>query len=96
MTKDPDLRSTTSGKNVCSFTVAVNRKRKVEGQPEADFFKVTVWEDRADLCAKYLQKGKKVAVIGSVSVSTYTGNDGATKAVLEVREVSEIEFLSPS
>ena len=81
---------------MCSFTVAVNRKRKVEGQPEADFFKVTVWEDRADLCAKYLQKGKKVAVIGSVSVSTYTGNDGATKAVLEVREVSEIEFLSPS
>ena len=95
LVRDPDLRTTTSGKNVCSFTVAVNRRRKVEGQPEADFFKVTVWEDRADLCAKYLEKGKKVAVVGSVSVSTYTANDGTTKAVLEVRDVSEIEFVSP-
>ena len=94
LVRDPDLRTTTQGKNVCSFTVAVNRKRKVEGQPEADYFKVTVWEDRADLCAKYLQKGKKVCVIGSVSVTTYTANDGTTKAAMEIKEVIEVEFLS--
>ena len=95
LTRDPELRTTTSGKNVCDFTVAVNRRRQQEGQPEADYFRVTVWNERAELCAKYLAKGKKVSVIGSVSVRTYTGNDGTTRASLEVTDVSEIEFLSP-
>ena len=40
ITNDPELRTTTTGVNVCSFTVAVNRRKKIEGQPEADFFKV--------------------------------------------------------
>ena len=95
LTRDPELRTTPSGKNVCSFDVAVGRRKKVEGQPEADYFKVTIWEDRADLCAKYLQKGKKVCVIGSVSVTTYTATDGTTKAAMEIKDVNEIEFLSP-
>ena len=95
LTRDPELRTTTSGKNVCDFTVAVNRRRQQEGQPEADYFRVTVWNERAELCAKYLAKGKKVSVIGSVSVRTYTGNDGTTRASLEVTDVGEVEFLSP-
>ena len=96
LTKNPELRTTTSGKNVCDFTVAVNRRRPQEGQPEADYFRVTVWNERAELCAKYLEKGKKVCVIGSVSVRTYTGNDGTTRASLEVTDVAEVEFLSPA
>ena len=96
LTKNPELRTTTSGKNVCDFTVAVNRRRPQEGQPEADYFRVTVWNERAEVCAKYLEKGKKVCVIGSVSVRTYTGNDGTTRASLEVTDVSEVEFLSPA
>ena len=96
LTKNPELRTTTSGKNVCDFTVAVNRRRPQEGQPEADYFRVTVWNERAELCAKYLEKGKKVCVIGAVSVRTYTGNDGTTRASLEVTDVSEVEFLSPA
>ena len=95
LTRDPELRTTTSGKNVCDFTVAVNRRRQQEGQPEADYFRVTVWNERAELCAKYLAKGRKVCVVGAVSVRTYTGNDGTTRASLEVTEVSEVEFLSP-
>ena len=95
LTKDPELRTTTSGLNVCSFTVAVNRRgRQAEGQPEADYFRVTAWRERADVCAKFLQKGKKVCVIGPVHVSTYTGNDGTTRANLEIT-ADEIEFLSP-
>lgn len=95
LTKDPELRTTTTGVNVCTFTVAVNR-RKTQGNqnPEADFFKVTAWRERGELCAKFLRKGRKVCVIGPVSVSTYTGNDGATRANLEVT-ADEVEFLSP-
>lgn len=92
-TKDAELRSTPQGKSVCSFTVAVNRRKKTEGQQETDYFKVTAWDQLAENCGKYLTKGKKVAVVGSVSVHTYTTQDGKSGASLEV-VASEVEFLS--
>lgn len=92
-TKDPELRTTTSGKNVCTFTVAVNRRKKVEGQPDADFFRVSAWNSLADLCAKFITRGKKVSVIGSVSAHAYTNNKGEAAANLEVM-ADEVEFLS--
>ena len=93
LTRDPELRTTTNGVNVCSFTVAVKRKRKTEGQPEADFFRVTVWRELGEICNRYLTKGRKVCVIGSVSVRTYDSN-GKTNASLEVM-AEDVEFLSP-
>jgi single-strand DNA-binding protein len=92
--RDPELRTTPSGKNVCSFTVAVNRRKKVEGQPDADFFRVSAWDQLGDVCQKYITKGKKVCVIGSVGVHTYTNQKGETVANLEVL-AREVEFLSP-
>ena len=99
LTRDPELRTTTSGVSVCSFTVAVNRRmssqqRQAGQQPEADYFRVTAWRERGEMCGKWLQKGKKVCVIGPVSVSTYEGQDGKTRANLEVT-ADEIELLSP-
>ncbi|MBE5776200.1 MAG: single-stranded DNA-binding protein [Clostridiales bacterium] len=95
LTRDPELRTTSTGLTVCSFTVAVNRRRSSQdGQPEADFFRVTAWRQLGETCAKYLSKGRKVSVVGSVSVSTYTGNDGQTRASLEVT-ADDIEFLTP-
>jgi len=94
LTRDPELRTTTSGLNVCTFTVAVNKRKKEGQEQEADFFRVTAWRERGELCAKFLQKGKKVCVIGPVGVSTYEAQDGSTKASLEVT-ADEIEFLSP-
>lgn len=97
LTRDPELRTTSSGVNVCDFTVAVNRRQRRDaqnGQPEADFFRVTAWRERGELCAKYLAKGRKVCVIGPVSVQTYTSErDGLTRASLEVT-ADEVEFLS--
>lgn len=94
LTKDPDSRVTKEGISVCSFTVAVNRRHRAEGQPEADFFRVTAWRGLADNCVKYLSKGKKVAVTGPVSVSTYQGQDGKTRASMDVT-AEDVEFLSP-
>ena len=93
LVRDPELRTTQSKISVCSFTVAVNRRRKVEGQPEADFFKVSAWRELGENCAKWLIKGRKVCVVGPVSVSTYTGQDGKNYANLEVL-ANEVEFLS--
>ena len=95
VTKDPELRTTTTGKNVCTFTVAVNRRKPNQnGEHEADFFRVSTWEGMADNCAKYLSKGKKVSVVGAVSVHSYTTQKGEAAANMEVL-ASEVEFLSP-
>ena len=94
LVRDPDLRTTTTGKDVCSFTVAVNRRNKREGEPEADFFRVSAWNERGKLCKQYLSKGKKVSVVGSVSVNIYTKQDGTAAASLEVL-AEDVEFLSP-
>ena len=94
LTADPQSRITQSGHNVTSFTVAVNRRHRAEGQPEADFFRVTAWRGLADNCVKYLSNGKKVAVTGPVSVSTYQGQDGKTRASMDVT-AEDVEFLTP-
>lgn len=94
LTRDPELRTTNSGIAVCSFTVAVNKRLSADAKhPEADYFRVTAWRGLGENCNKFLAKGRKVAVTGSVSVSTHEGKDG-TKATLEVT-ADDVEFLSP-
>lgn len=94
LTKDPVLRTTQTGKDVCSFTVAVNRRQQRDGQQEADYFNVSAWNDTALNCSKYLAKGRKVMVCGPVSVRPYSTQDGRSGATLEVM-ASEVEFLTP-
>ena len=96
LTRDPESRTTASGSTVCSFTVAVNRRRSSQNsnQPEADFFRVSVWNQQGENCQRYLTKGRKVAVVGPVMVNTYTANDGTTRASMEVT-ADDVEFLSP-
>ena len=98
LTKDPELRTTATGLSVCSFTVAVNRRqtqqqRQNHQQPEADYFRVSAWRERGEVCAKYLSKGKKVCVIGTVVARAYTTSKGEVAASLEVT-ADEVEFLS--
>ena len=92
ITRDPESHTTQDGKFVCNFTVAVNRRKKVENQPEADFFRVAAWGKLGESCQKYLAKGRKVAVVGPVSVNTFQAQDGSTKASLEVF-AEDVEFL---
>ena len=97
LTHDPELRTTPSGDSVCSFSVAVNRRGRRDGQGNqaetTDFFRVSAWRQLGENCAKYLAKGRKVAVVGSVSVRTYQANDGTTRATMEVN-TTDVEFLS--
>ena len=95
LTKDPELRTTQSKVSVCTFTVAVNRRRRQDDEEQADYFRVTAWRELGENCAKWLIKGKKVCVVGPVSISTYTGQDGKTYANLEVT-AQDVEFLTPS
>lgn len=99
LTKDPEMRTTQSGVNVCTFTVAVNKpltkaQREAGQQPQAKFFRVSAWRELGESCSRYLAKGKKVHVAGSVDVNVYTGNDGQPHGSLELT-AHEVEFLSP-
>lgn len=91
LTADPESRTTQSGKQVCSFTVAVARKGNKE---QTDFFRVSAWGETGNVCARYLSKGKKVAVTGQVSASAYQTKSGETRANLDVF-AEDVEFLSP-
>lgn len=96
LTADPTTRTTQTGKTVCAFTVAVNRRQSANaGQQEADFFRISAWGQLGENCQKWLNKGKKVAVTGRVSVSTYTTQKGETRAQMDVMADS-VEFLSPA
>ena len=95
LTRDPELRSTSSGVTVCSFTIAVNRRFAQQGgERQTDFFRINAWRQLGETCARYLAKGRKVAVIGELQARSYQGNDGATRMSLDV-SADEVEFLSP-
>ena len=95
LTRDPELRTTQSGVPVCTFSVAVNRRRSAEaGQPEADFFRITTWRQLAENCNRYLAKGRKAAVVGDISLNQYKDTNGLPRYSMEVT-ADEVEFLTP-
>lgn len=94
LTKDPDLRQTSAGTAVCTFTLAVQRRfSDASGERKADFIPVVCWRGLAENAAKYLRKGSKAAVVGSLQVRSYEANDGTKRFVTEVL-ADEVEFLS--
>ena len=95
LTHDPETRSTPNGVTVCSFTIAVNRRFASQGgEKQTDFFCINAWRQLGDLCARYLTKGRKVAVIGELQARTYEAKGGTTRLSLDV-SADEVEFLSP-
>lgn len=95
VTRDPEVKQTGSGVAICNFSVAVNRRFKnpQTGQTETDFFSVTAFRQLADLCGKYLAKGRKVAVVGSMQSRSYEAKDGSKRTVWDL-VADEVEFLS--
>lgn len=95
LTKDPELSETPSGISVCKFSIAVSRDyANADGNRETDFFNIVVWRGRAENCGKYLKKGNKVGIVGSLQNRSYEDKDGVKRNVTEV-VASEVEFLTP-
>lgn len=93
LTRDPVVR-TAGDKQVCAFTVAVNRPYlNSKGEREADFFDVSAWGKIGENCAKYLRKSSKVAVSGEVSARAYAAQDGTPRVSLQL-QAGEVEFLT--
>lgn len=95
LTRDPELRSTSTGVPVCNFSIAVNRRFKnaQTGEQETDFFNIVAWRQLAELCSKYLAKGRKVAVFGSIQTHSYDDKNGGKRMAYDI-VADEVEFLS--
>ena len=95
LTRDPELSETTGGVAYCRFAIAVNRTFvNADGTRDADFFNITVWRGQAENCGKFLKKGSKVAIVGSLQNRTYEDKDGVKRNVIDV-VANEVEFLTP-
>jgi single-strand DNA-binding protein len=92
LTRDPELRTISNDISVTSFTIAVDRNfNNQQGEKETDFIPVVAWRKLADTCAKYLAKGRLVAVSGRMQVRSYEGKEGK-RYITEV-VADEVQFL---
>ena len=85
LANDPETRTTQSGISQCTFRLAVQRPfANQQGVREADFFTVIAWRQTADFCNRYLAKGRRVAVEGSIQTRSYDAQDGSKRYVTEI------------
>ncbi|SDE13261.1 single-stranded DNA-binding protein [Peptococcus niger] len=90
---DPELRYTQSGIPVCNFRLAVDRPyTNQSGEREADFIDVVVWRKTAENVAKFMSKGRQVAVEGALQIRSYEDNNGIRRRIAEV-QANSVEFL---
>ena len=90
---DPESRQTSSGISMCSFRLAVQRRfANAQGVREADFINIVTWRQTAELCSRFLTKGRKCAVVGSLQTRSYDAQDGTKRYITEV-VADEVEFI---
>jgi single-strand DNA-binding protein len=94
LTRDPEVRYTQNQEAVCQFSVAINRGKNSNGDDlGADFPRVVVFGRTAENCGKFLKKGSKVGVIGSIRTGSYENNQGSRVYTTDVY-ASRVEFLT--
>ena len=92
LTRDPETAIAKNGKKVCHFCVAVNSVSSERGKP-AHFYQISAWGKTGENCERYLAKGRKVALVGSIEFGAYIGSDGNPRVNANVT-ASDIQFLS--
>ena len=91
LTRDPEMRQTQSGVNVCSFSIAVNRRFAKEGQQNADFINCTAWRQQAEFICKYFGKGSMISVVGNLQSRSWENQEGKKQYATDV-VVDEVYF----
>jgi single-strand DNA-binding protein len=89
---NPELKTTPSGVSVANFKIAISRRIKKEGQPDADFVRITAWRGTAEFVSKYFEKGRSILVAGELRSRSWTDTNGQKRFELEV-EADEIRFV---
>ena len=91
LTRDPEMRQTTGGIQVCSFSIAVNRRFAKDGQQNADFINCTAWRQQAEFICKYFHKGAMIAIVGNLQSRSWENQEGKRQYATDV-VVDEVYF----
>lgn len=92
LTANPELKTTQSGTNVTSFTIAVNRKKGKDGDQQSDFINCVAFRERAELICRYFGKGSSICIVGELQTRKWQDNNGNNRSATEVI-VSEVCFV---
>jgi single-strand DNA-binding protein len=92
MCADPELKQTSSGISVCSFSIAVNRRFSKEGEQACDFITIQTWRQQAEFVSRYFKKGNPILVCGQLQTRTWTDNQGNKRYATEV-VADEVSFV---
>lgn len=85
LTRDPELKTTPSGVNVCSFSIAVDRRFQTKGEEKkTDFFNIVAWRQSGEFVSRYFSKGSMILVEGELQTRQYTNKDGINVNVTEI------------
>ena len=95
MTADPELKQTTGGISVCSFSIAVNRRfaRAEQGQQNVDFINVVTWRQQAEFVSRYFKKGNPILICGQLQTRSWNDNQGQKRYATEV-VADEVSFVA--
>ena len=94
MTADPELKQTTSGTSVCSFSIAVNRRfaKPEQGQQNVDFINIVTWRQQAEFVSRYFKKGNPILICGQIQTRMWTDNQNQKRYATDV-VAEEIQFV---
>lgn len=92
LTADPELKQTSSGITVCTFSVAVNRRTSAEGAQQADFINVVAWRNQAEFVSRFFRKGSSICVIGSIQTRSWTDQNNQKRYATDI-VADEINFV---
>ena len=97
MTADPELKQTTSGTSVCSFSIGVNRRysKQDQGQQSVDFINIVAWRQQAEFVSRFFKKGSSIVICGSIQTRNWTDNNGQKRYATEV-VADEVSFGAPA
>ena len=97
MTADPELKQTTTGISVCSFSIGVNRRysKADQNQQSVDFINIGTWRQQAEFVSRYFKKGSSIVICGSIQTRTWTDNNGQKRYATEV-VADEVSFGAPA
>ena len=95
MTADPELKQTTSGLSVCSFSIAINRRfaKAEQGQQNVDFINIVTWRQNAEFVNRYFKKGNPILICGQLQTRKWTDNQGQSRIATEV-VADEVSFVA--
>jgi single-strand DNA-binding protein len=94
VTRNPSIRKTKTGKNVCNFSIAINHYSKEDSDSKVSYIDVETWEKLAEICSGSITKGKRIMIAGALRQDRWEGKDGKSESRIKIVG-NEIIFLEP-